>query len=220
MIASLTVTAAPPSSRPWHQPPCDMSHRTISRRRACAVVMISQEDAESNARLVSALFGSIEDAAAAAESDTEIASHLKVQKDEEGQPVQLRFVYVEEIDCIGCQYCAQVARNTFFIEEDAGRARAFLQGGDEPDVIAEAIDACPVNCISYVDYEDLTILESEREGFTINQAQAGLRYGDNFGVNRRPVSAAKSSSGSLTCCNVRKAPLPDVVPALSFATQT
>jgi ferredoxin len=34
---------------------------------------------------------------------------------------------VDEIECIGCMYCAQIARNTFFIEDDAGRARAFAR---------------------------------------------------------------------------------------------
>ena len=38
----------------------------------------------------------------------------------------------------------------------------------------EAIDACPVNCISFVDLEDLQILETEREGQVINQAMIGV----------------------------------------------
>lgn len=167
--------------------------------------MVSREDAESNARLMGALFGSAEEAADAAEHDQSVSSHLKVHRDEDGDLVQLRFVYVDEVDCIGCTYCAGVARNTFFMEEEAGRARAFLQGGDDPEasasvlyhiiyyiileptrrrarasqgvrapaisphpatrpspprqVIAEAIECCPVNCINYVDYENLEILE-------------------------------------------------------------
>merc|ERR1719162_1034946 len=92
--------------------------------------------------------------------DTEVSSHLKLEED---TPL-LRFVHVDEQDCIGCTYCAGVARNTFFIEDDAGRARVFSQGTDDPEVVQEAIDCCPVNCISYVDLEDLTILESERDG--------------------------------------------------------
>ena len=96
--------------------------------------MVSREDAESNARLMGALFGSAEEAADAAEHDQSVSSHLKVHRDEDGDLVQLRFVYVDEVDCIGCTYCAGVARNTFFMEEEAGRARAFLQGGDDPDV--------------------------------------------------------------------------------------
>ena len=101
---------------------------------------------------------------------------------------------------IGCQYCSQVARNTFFMEEDAGRARVFQQAGDSPEVIAEAIDTCPVNCINYVDFDDLVVLESEREGFTVNQRQAGMRHGDSYGISA-PETKAKLGSGSLTCCN-------------------
>ena len=36
------------------------------------------------------------------------------------------------------------------------------QGGDDPELIAEAIETCPVDCIHYVSREDLVILEMER----------------------------------------------------------
>ena len=36
------------------------------------------------------------------------------------------------------------------------------QGGDSNDLIDEAIDSCPVNCIHYVSHEDLITLEQER----------------------------------------------------------
>ena len=55
-----------------------------------------------------------------------------------------------------------------------GRARVYNQGGDSDEVIDEAIDTCPVMCISYVDLEDLVILETEREGITINPASIGV----------------------------------------------
>ena len=142
------------------------------------------------------------------------------------------------------------------MEEDAGRARVFAQGADDPETISEAIDCCPVNCascttfasaasatsaslaisaaaasavaiaiattasvpllkrrywiesqshrtagISYVDLEDLVTLETEREGFTVNQRQAGMRHGDSYGINRPMDTKAKLGSGSLTCCN-------------------
>ena len=62
--------------------------------------MVSREDAESNARLMGALFGSAEEAADAAEHDQSVSSHLKVHRDEDGDLVQLRFVYVDEVDKI------------------------------------------------------------------------------------------------------------------------
>ena len=65
--------------------------------RAGRAVAVSQEDAASDARLLEALFGSVEAAASAIEdSDPNVPSHMKVEKDPEtGAPVQLRFVSLE-----------------------------------------------------------------------------------------------------------------------------
>ena len=72
-------------------------------------------------------------------------------------------VYVDEITCIGCKHCAHVARNTFYIEPDYGRSRVVRQDGDNEEVIQEAIDTCPVDCIHWVDYTELKKLEDERK---------------------------------------------------------
>ncbi|NHC37942.1 ferredoxin [Scytonema millei] len=72
-------------------------------------------------------------------------------------------VYVDEITCIGCLHCAHVARNTFYIEPDYGRSRVIRQDGDPEEVIQEAIDTCPVDCIHWVDYTELKNLEEERK---------------------------------------------------------
>ncbi|WP_414528609.1 ferredoxin [Nodularia chucula] len=72
-------------------------------------------------------------------------------------------VYVDEITCIGCLHCAHVARNTFYIEPDYGRSRVIRQDGDGEEVIQEAIDTCPVDCIHWVDYTELKNLEEERK---------------------------------------------------------
>ena len=192
------------------------SLRRSSRART-AVASLSKEDAESNARLVEALFSdttaapmkksekiaNIFEAAAEVEriaKDTDTPSHMQLDYDDEGNPQQLRFVYVDELECIGCTYCAQIARSTFFMEDHAGRARAFAQGQDEPDVIMEAIDSCPVNCISFVDLEDLAILETERDGVTIDQGSIGMSHGDGFARSRQAETKAKLTGG-LMCCN-------------------
>jgi ferredoxin len=97
------------------------------------------------------------------EPDTAIPSHLTLERDEEGEPLLARMTYVDESTCIGCKNCAFVARNTFFMEESfAGKARVYNQGGDSDELIDEAIDSCPVNCIHYVSTEDLATLENER----------------------------------------------------------
>ena len=66
-------------------------------------------------------------------------SHMHVEMDDDGEPEQTRFVYVDEHSCIGCTYCSQVARSTFFMEDDHGRARVYNQGGDTNDLVLEAI---------------------------------------------------------------------------------
>ncbi|MEM8502125.1 MAG: ferredoxin [Cyanobacteria bacterium P01_D01_bin.1] len=71
-------------------------------------------------------------------------------------------VYVDEISCIGCTHCAHVARNTFYIEPDYGRARVIRQDGDSDAIIQEAMDTCPVDCIHRVDYTELKQLERDR----------------------------------------------------------
>ncbi|MEB3211962.1 MAG: ferredoxin [Leptolyngbyaceae bacterium] len=71
-------------------------------------------------------------------------------------------VYVDEVTCIGCRHCAHVARNTFYIEPEHGRSRVVRQDGDSEELIQEAIDTCPVDCIHWVDYTNLKTLEEER----------------------------------------------------------
>ena len=67
-------------------------------------------------------------------------------------------VWVDERKCIGCTYCSSVATNTFAMEPEQGRARAFRQDGDSEELIQEAIDTCPVDCIEWVAFEDLNKL--------------------------------------------------------------
>jgi hypothetical protein len=61
-----------------------------------------------------------------------------------------------------------IARNTFFMEEEHGRARVFRQKGDSDAVIDEAIESCPVVCIHAVTLDELKQLEEERAGDVIN----------------------------------------------------
>ncbi|MGC1306658.1 MAG: ferredoxin [Phormidesmis sp.] len=91
-------------------------------------------------------------------------------------------VYVDELTCIGCTHCAHVARNTFYIEPDYGRARVIRQDGDSPALIQEAIDTCPVDCIHQVNYAELRQLERDRQhqvipvvGFPVEKAVAAVQ---------------------------------------------
>jgi ferredoxin len=94
-----------------------------------------------------------------------------------GGVVRQNGVYVDEVTCIGCKHCAHVARNTFYIEPDYGRSRVIRQDGDGEDVIQEAIDTCPVDCIHWLDYSELKNREAERRyqvipvvGFPVDRA--------------------------------------------------
>jgi ferredoxin len=99
-----------------------------------------------------------------------------------GGIVRQRGVYVDELTCIGCKFCAHVARNTFYIEPENGRSRVVRQDGDAEDTVQEAIDTCPVNCIQWVDYTELKKLEAEREfqeipvaGFLVDRAALAVK---------------------------------------------
>ena len=72
-----------------------------------------------------------------------------------GGKLRAKAVWVDESLCIGCTYCSCVATNTFTMENINGRARAIRQDGDSAELIQEAIDTCPVNCIEWVRFEEL-----------------------------------------------------------------
>lgn len=80
-----------------------------------------------------------------------------------GGVLRQKGTYVDETTCIGCKHCAHTAPNTFYIEENHGRARVFNQNGDDEDLIEEAIDTCPVNCIHQIDFTELKQREEERK---------------------------------------------------------
>ncbi|AES66961.1 putative 3Fe-4S ferredoxin, DnaJ domain, 4Fe-4S ferredoxin-type, iron-sulfur binding protein [Medicago truncatula] len=69
-------------------------------------------------------------------------------------------VFVDEFSCIGCKNCANVAPDVFAMEEDFGRARVFSQRGN-PELVQQAIDSCPVDCIHWTSAAQLSLLEDE-----------------------------------------------------------
>lgn len=117
--------------------------------------------------------------------EPELGGHLRDHESRTGLEPELggatrqKGVYVDEVTCIGCKHCAHVARNTFYIEPDYGRSRVVRQDGDSDDIIQEAIDTCPVDCIHWVDYTELKRLEEDRKyqvipvaGFPVDKAIA------------------------------------------------
>jgi ferredoxin len=95
-------------------------------------------------------------------SESEISDRSGFEP-ELGGALRQNALFVDETVCIGCGHCAHTASSTFFLEEDYGRARVIAQDGDEEDIVQEAIDTCPVDCIAWVNYNDLNKLEEARK---------------------------------------------------------
>ena len=77
-----------------------------------------------------------------------------------GGELREKAIWVDESNCIGCQYCVHVANNTFMVDEDLGRARVIRQNGDTLETVQEAMDTCPVDCMHWVEFEDLERLDA------------------------------------------------------------
>ena len=103
-------------------------------------------------------FNDIYDPGAAFEADVNDEFKLSGRDPVLGGKLKEKAVWVDERKCIGCTYCGSVATNTFCMEPEQGRARAFRQDGDNEDLIQEAIDTCPVDCIEWVPFEELNQL--------------------------------------------------------------
>ena len=80
-----------------------------------------------------------------------------------GGVLRQKGAYVDETTCIGCKHCAHTAPNTFYMEPDYGRARVFNQHGDSEELVEEAMDTCPVNCIHWIDFTELKHKEEARK---------------------------------------------------------
>jgi len=72
---------------------------------------------------------------------------------------ETRAVFVDEFTCIGCKQCVWAAPATFRMDEDYGRSRVFAQWLNSEDDIDCAIASCPVDCIHWVQKEQLPYLE-------------------------------------------------------------
>lgn len=55
---------------------------------------------------------------------------------------------IDRTECIGCGTCVEHENKVFWLNEDEGKAYVQKQDGDF-DGIQDAIDACPVTCISW-----------------------------------------------------------------------
>ena len=74
-------------------------------------------------------------------------------------PGETRAVFVDEFTCIGCKQCVWAAPATFRMDDDHGRSRVFAQWLDAEDDIECAMASCPVDCIHWVQRQQLPYLE-------------------------------------------------------------
>jgi ferredoxin len=84
-------------------------------------------------------------------------------------------LWVDELSCVGCTWCADVARSTFRMQNEDhgyGQARVIQQGGDSRDVVDEAIACCPADCIHSCTRDELELLEEHRSAGLIDDLLA------------------------------------------------
>nr|CAB3464639.1 unnamed protein product [Digitaria exilis] len=82
-------------------------------------------------------------------------------------------VFVDEFTCIGCKNCANICPKVFQIEEDFGRSRVYSQSGST-ELIQDAIDSCPVDCIHWTSAAQLSLLENEMR--RVERVNASARW--------------------------------------------
>jgi ferredoxin len=68
------------------------------------------------------------------------------QKEEE---FTARRVVIDEDECALCGSCVEICPEVFAIRKDAGAAVVIKERGGREDLIQDAIDSCPVQCISW-----------------------------------------------------------------------
>lgn len=56
-------------------------------------------------------------------------------------------VVIETEDCIGCESCVEICPEVFAMNEDGDKAVVIKPEGGPNDLIEEAIETCPVECI-------------------------------------------------------------------------
>jgi ferredoxin len=62
--------------------------------------------------------------------------------------MMVRKPHVDQDTCISCELCVTTAPGVFRMNDD-NLAEVFDPSGDSEELIQEAIDSCPVNCISW-----------------------------------------------------------------------
>jgi ferredoxin len=59
-------------------------------------------------------------------------------------------VTIDQEECISCESCVEICPQAFRMDPDSGKAEVITETHSE-DCIQEAIDTCPVECISWAE---------------------------------------------------------------------
>ena len=58
-------------------------------------------------------------------------------------------VCIDEGECIGCGSCEEICPEVFKLNEDLDKAQVIKPEGGPEDLIEEAMEVCPVECIHW-----------------------------------------------------------------------
>ncbi|GMN67152.1 hypothetical protein TIFTF001_036308 [Ficus carica] len=110
--------------------------------------------------------------------------------------------FVDEFSCIGCKNCANMCPDVFGIEEDFGRARVYNQCGKQ-ELVQQAIDSCPVDCIHWTSAAQLSLLEDEmrrieRVNVALMLSGMGLSSVDVFRMLQAKIRMTRQKDGKKT----------------------
>lgn len=177
---------------------------------------IAGDAATEIAALLNLAYATLSDPQARQAYDEELRTYRRGVGTYDGRPVsswrgpegETRALFIDETTCIGCMQCAVVAPDTFFMEEEHGRARVHTQWGDDEEVVKEAVGACPVDCIHYVEREQLPLLEYVMKSCKREcVALMGRRRSGNMGsapANQNPFVKAESFIKKRKYANIDK----------------
>jgi ferredoxin len=56
-------------------------------------------------------------------------------------------IIIDEDECVGCESCVEICPDVFEFDEDSGKA-VVSNPDSSDDCVDEAIESCPVECIS------------------------------------------------------------------------
>ncbi|MDY6837039.1 MAG: ferredoxin [Thermodesulfobacteriota bacterium] len=60
-----------------------------------------------------------------------------------------RRVIIDEDECIGCGSCEEICAEVFRLDEETEQAEVIKPEGGPEDLIEEAMETCPVECIHW-----------------------------------------------------------------------